>query len=209
MLQKEFSSRDYRPVLFELQFQDGNVAELPNINEETDGEQLTLDDLSGHSEPLPLNTKQLSVPPLRIKVNDRVTVAITGIVDRADMFRSEGGNEYIRIVDYKTGIINNPAGDLWDDAALFERMAQVRDERLPLEDRRRLAAGTFDQLAEKLRMIQLPAYLCMLHAAGFRELHDAALVELRDTGREYWLFGPSPARDNDERIRQCLSLIHI
>lgn len=103
VLQKEFSSRDYRPVLFELQFQDGNVAELPNINEETDGEQMTLDDLSGHSEPLPLNTKQLSVPPLRIKVNDRVTVAITGIVDRADMFRSEGGNEYIRIVDYKTG----------------------------------------------------------------------------------------------------------
>ena len=112
-------------------------------------------------------------------------------------------------MDYKTGIINNPAGDLWDDAALFERMAQVRDERLPLEDRRRLAAGTFDQLAEKLRMIQLPAYLCMLHAAGFRELHDAALVELRDTGREYWLFGPSPARDNDERIRQCFDVLSL
>ena len=39
-------------------------------------------------------------------------------------------------------------------------------------------------------MIQLPAYLCMLHAAGFKDLHDAALVELRDKGREYWLFGP-------------------
>lgn len=127
-----------------------------------------------------------------------------GRLDRLD--RREDG---LCIVDYKTGIINNPAGDLWDDAALFERMAQVRDERLPLEDRRRLAAGTFDQLAEKLRMIQLPAYLCMLHAAGFRELHDAALVELRDTGREYWLFGPSPARDNDERIRQCFDVLSL
>ena len=58
-------------------------------------------------------------------------------------------------------------------------------------------------------MIQLPAYLCMLHAAGFRELHDAALVELRDTGREYWLFGPSPARDNDERIRQCFDVLSL
>lgn len=103
ILQNEFRSREYRPVLFELQFSDGNKAELPKINEEQTGEQITLDDLSDHPEPLPLKTNSLSVAPLRIKVNDRITVAITGIVDRADMFRSEGGNEYIRIVDYKTG----------------------------------------------------------------------------------------------------------
>ena len=84
-----------------------------------------------------------------------------GRLDRLD--RREDG---LCIVDYKTGIINNPAGDLWDDAALFERMAQVRDERLPLEDRRRLAAGTFDQLAEKLRMIQLPCACCMPPVSG-------------------------------------------
>lgn len=103
VLQKEFSSREYRPVLFELEFRDGNTADIPKINQETCGEQMTLDDIGEHSEPLPLKTEKLSIPPLRIKVNDRITVAITGIVDRADMFRSEGGNEYIRIVDYKTG----------------------------------------------------------------------------------------------------------
>ena len=103
VLQKEFSSREYRPVLFELQFRDGNVAELPKINRETTGDQLTLDDIRENNDPLPLTTEQLSIPPLKIRVNDRVTVAITGIVDRADMFRSESGSEYIRIVDYKTG----------------------------------------------------------------------------------------------------------
>lgn len=102
LLQKEFSSREYRPVLFELEFRDGAVAPIPEINRDEDT-QMTLDDLQERSEPLPLETKSLSVPPLRIRVNDKVTVAITGIVDRADMFRSEGGNEYIRIVDYKTG----------------------------------------------------------------------------------------------------------
>lgn len=103
ILQNEFKSRDYRPVLFELQFKDGNTAVLPRINEEFDSAQMTLDDLQEQSSPLPLITQQLSIPPLKIKVSDKVTVAITGIVDRADMFRSEGGNEYIRIVDYKTG----------------------------------------------------------------------------------------------------------
>lgn len=127
-----------------------------------------------------------------------------GRLDRLD--RREDG---LCIVDYKTGIINSPAGALWDDEALFLQMAQVRDARLPLEDRRRLAAGVFDQLAEKLRMIQLPAYLCMLHAAGFTELHDAALVELRDKGREYWLFGPRLDLDNDERIRQCFDVLSL
>ena len=129
---------------------------------------------------------------------------LKGRLDRLD--RREDG---LCIVDYKTGIINSPAGALWDDKALFLQMAQVRDARLPLEDRRRLAAGAFDQLAEKLRMIQLPAYLCMLHAAGLTELHDAALVELRDKGREYWLFGPRLDLDNQERIRQCFDVLSL
>lgn len=115
LLQNEFKSRRYRPVLFELRFKDGNKAKIPDITGGESADQLTLDDIRPDSdEPnddtvtedlkiLPLETGELSVPPLRIKLNDRLTVAITGIVDRADMFRSEGGNEYIRIVDYKTG----------------------------------------------------------------------------------------------------------
>ncbi len=127
-----------------------------------------------------------------------------GRLDRLD--RREDG---LCIVDYKTGTINSPAGALWDDEALFVHMAQVRDAGIPLEERRRLAAGAFDQLAEKLRMIQLPAYLCMLHATGFKDLHDAALVELRDKGREYWLFGPRLDLDNGERIRQCFDVLSL
>ena len=127
-----------------------------------------------------------------------------GRLDRLD--RREDG---LCIVDYKTGTINSPAGALWDDESLFAHMAQVQDAKIPLEERRQLAAGIFDQLAEKLRMIQLPAYLCMLHAAGFKDLHDAALVELRDKGREYWLFGPRLDLDNDERIRQCFDVLSL
>lgn len=110
LLQNEFRSRRYRPVLFELEFKDGNTAQIPDITG-GEGGQLTLDDI--RTEPddrssedvkvLPLETSELSIPPLRIRLNDRLTIAITGIVDRADMFRSEGGNEYVRIVDYKTG----------------------------------------------------------------------------------------------------------
>lgn len=118
LLQNEFKSRRYRPVLFELEFRDGNRAKIPDISG-GESAQLTLDDIQpapDESEEsaenpenlenlniLPLKTGELSIPPLKIRLNDRLTVAITGIVDRADMFRSEGGSEYIRIVDYKTG----------------------------------------------------------------------------------------------------------
>ena len=61
-----------------------------------------------------------------------------------------------------------------------------------------------DQLPERIESrLDVPL------SAAQQELHDAALVELRDTGREYWLFGPSPARDNDERIRQCFDVLSL
>ncbi len=123
LLQNEFKSRKYRPVLFELRLSDNNSAPLPQIFEETTGVQQTLfslDDMSstdgetrpdaqeGYSEAgepdiLPLSAKSLKIPPLKLRISDRLTIAITGIVDRADMFHSEGGNDYLRIVDYKTG----------------------------------------------------------------------------------------------------------
>lgn len=112
LLQHEFKSRKYRPVLFELRLKNGNSAPLPDICEETTGVQQTFDDLMNaedesaredEREILPLSAKSLEIPPLKLKINDRLTIAITGIVDRADMFHSEGGNDYLRIVDYKTG----------------------------------------------------------------------------------------------------------
>lgn len=114
LLQNEFKSRKYRPVLFELRLKDNNSAPLPQLLEETTGEQQTLFDLmedkqqetsNTDDEPdvLPLSAKSLNIPPLRLKISDELTIAITGIVDRADMFHSEGGNDYLRIVDYKTG----------------------------------------------------------------------------------------------------------
>ncbi|MGN1341348.1 MAG: PD-(D/E)XK nuclease family protein [Oscillospiraceae bacterium] len=112
LLQNEFKSRKYRPVLFELRLKNGNSAPLPEIFEETTGVQQTFEDLLNEKEEvteqdeqdiLPLTTKSLNIPPLKLKINDHLTIAITGIVDRADMFHSEGGNDYLRIVDYKTG----------------------------------------------------------------------------------------------------------
>ena len=115
LFQNEFKSRKYRPVLFELRLKNGNSASLPEICEETTGVQQTLDDLMNIKEDdqeqqnaeepeiLPLSAKSLNIPPLKLKINDHLTIAITGIVDRADMFHSEGDNDYLRIVDYKTG----------------------------------------------------------------------------------------------------------
>lgn len=138
-----------------------------------------------------------------IRCNGR-DYCLRGRLDRLD--RREDG---LCIVDYKTGIINSPSGDLWEDKELFARIARVQTADSPPDKRLRLADEAFATLAEKLHTVQLPAYLCMLEAAGYTDLHDAALVELRDTGREHWLFGPRLEPDNRKRLRQCAAVLSL
>lgn len=42
-------------------------------------------------------------PPLRVETEDGRTVTVGGTIDRVDVYRSPGGKEYVRVIDYKTG----------------------------------------------------------------------------------------------------------
>ena len=42
------------------------------------------------------------IPPLTVRVDDRTTVTVEGKIDRVDLFR-DGKENYVRIVDYKSG----------------------------------------------------------------------------------------------------------
>lgn len=42
-------------------------------------------------------------PPLKIEMDDGCTVTVGGTIDRADTYTAENGEEYVRVVDYKTG----------------------------------------------------------------------------------------------------------
>lgn len=42
-------------------------------------------------------------PPLRVEAEDGTVVTVGGTIDRVDVYRSPGGKEYVRVIDYKTG----------------------------------------------------------------------------------------------------------
>lgn len=104
LLQLEFMSRKYRPVLFELDFRKDEERELPSISEETE----TVTDPETGSETTVTTVKKLSsgsikLAPLTISAAEDVNVKIPGKIDRVDMFHGDDGRDYLRIVDYKTG----------------------------------------------------------------------------------------------------------
>lgn len=120
LLQAEFAARDYRPKFFELQIGgEEDTAYSPAGESEPldiaavpdaalyDSEEVSFPETAGvefdsRNTPGSSRTK-LNTPALKIHVRDKLDVNITGIIDRADIFTDEHGNEYIRVVDYKTG----------------------------------------------------------------------------------------------------------
>ena len=50
---------------------------------------------------VPIGRKEGGLPPLTLHTEDGRSVSLTGVIDRVDGF-SDGGNEYVRVVDYKS-----------------------------------------------------------------------------------------------------------
>ncbi len=153
--------------------------------------------------------KELKVP-LRLAGRD---YAFVGAMDRVDW---RDGLFYV--LDYKTGGIKKLDGSLWTDLAFFSRAGQLCDTLTPAQE----AGGShlqqlealFSQLRERLPSLQLPCYLAMAQASGMTPLSDAALVELRDDGREHPLFGGLVDEDLDAALGFCrtalaLPLLHM
>ena len=129
-------------------------------------------------------------------------------MDRVD--RRDG---LLYILDYKTGTIKKHDGSLWTDLSYFARaenlcgslMADATGDPARLEQLEDL----FDELRTRLPSLQLPCYLSMAGACGMAQLGDAALVELRDSGKEHPLFGGLVDDDLNAALGFCRSALTL
>lgn len=144
--------------------------------------------------------------------------AFTGICDRLDR-----RDELLHVLDYKTGRIKLPDGDLWTDVSFFGHAATLCAAVLEAQEcgeptlaptLAEALEAAFDDLRQRLHSLQLPIYLLMAQAAGLGQLGDAALVDLGDTGKEMPLFGGLDEPDLGKALGYCrtaleLTLLHL
>lgn len=120
-----------------------------------------------------------------VEVDGR-TRRLGGRLDRVDR-RGEGAV----VLDYKTGSLRTVRPDVWEDHGLWERVRTwepAADRPLTGQDEGS-REDLLDELARRMPSVQLPCYIHLYGQATGEDVHDAAWVELRDSGDERPLFG--------------------
>ncbi len=138
--------------------------------------------------------------------------AFTGIIDRLDV--REG---FLHILDYKTGTLKKHEAGLWTDVRFFQNIADLCKSCAaapPGTDTLEELDTLFASLCSRLPSVQLPCYIVMAQAARMGALADAALVELRSTGKEYSLFDGLNEEERESALYYCnlalnITLLHM
>ena len=150
--------------------------------------------------------------------------SFTGIMDRIDE-----RDEFIHIIDYKTGSLKKHDGSLWGDILFFRRVESLCTALSTGQDSAASAPGAaagpqpaaldaqlledletlFEEMRPRLPSLQLPCYVSMAAGSEYGPVGDAALVELRDAGREYPLFGGLVGDDLDDAIAYSHSALSL
>ena len=150
------------------------------VTEQPDTEILALEEPCERSFPLG------DVPPATIK----------GKLDRLD--RREG---MLHVIDYKTGHLHLPDTNLWTDASLFREVGELLSCKKP-PPRADLDA-LYGQLRDRLRSVQLPAYIALLQNNPAGAVGNACLIDLKDSGKEKPLFPDIAGEDLENALRYC------
>lgn len=141
-----------------------------------------------------VSLEQACNAPVRLMDGSEAPYRIAGRIDRVDE-RPEG----IVILDYKTGSVNRPAPDVWEDDGFWHTLADWNGQ----DD------DTLHDVAEALHSVQLPAYLYMYANSGVAGRTtapaDAGWVELKRGGHETFLFG----KETPPEVRADLLQQHI
>lgn len=101
----------------------------------------------------------------------------TGQVDRLDL-----RDGLLHVLDYKSGTIKKGDASLWQDHLFFQSITRNLDRIEEID-------SLFCELCSRLPSLQLPCYIALLKAKGMTHIGDAALVDLRSSGKEFPLFG--------------------
>ncbi len=131
--------------------------------------------------------------------------SIKGKVDRVDkrchISPTTGPQKGLMVLDYKTGSVkNHPAAwedmDLWESIQLWSPTAKNSHEVL-------------QKVAEAFTSVQLPSYIHMCAHTCAEPVLDAAWVELKDSGKEVYLFGDKQGREDliEDRIAPLLTFV--
>ncbi len=170
------------------------------------------------SRPLLLEENFLSSLPLpewlgkKLPALPAAGLSLRGRLDRVDLRQNQQDQQHLVVLDYKTGHIKSINHGLWFESKFWDKL----EASLAAEQNQEVMDAIFATLRDAAPSLQLPVYLHLLadqnsKAEGNLALQkacldhtldappdaappNAALVELRDEGKEYFLFSP-PQKD--------------